>query len=435
MIDLDQTPQGTNFATRPPAVYTQTASGDIEDRYEFSQDLRIQATDPGRFDWTVGAYYSHERNRASLAKFADPRLVVGSSVIAAAPVGGKAPIDQQDLNRNTFRSLYASAGYDFTDALNLTLEGRYTAEKKQVRPLQDNYPAPAAALGPEQSRTFRYFTPRAILSYKPSRDLNFYISAAKGTKSGGFNPQATLEAERVYDPESNWAYELGAKASLFDRKLQVSAAFYRIDWSNQQILNFATGPVSGTDTTITTNIAKSRVDGGELTLNYAPRRWLNFNASYAYTNARYANAVTSSMAGFVDCAALPRLECVNGVTTGNISGNQLQFSPRHQGAIGGEVTLPVGRAGLEFYARADLAFMSKRYVDAANAGYIPGRQELRLRLGIQSDHVKAQIFCDNVTNNKTPITAFEARDFMGNPHYYVRIRPPRQCGASLAYNY
>lgn len=430
--DLDQTPAGTNFAG---TVFTQTASGDLEDRYEFSQDLRLQASNPGRFDWTIGGYYSYERNLASSVRFADP----DRGTTAPAPINGAPSIDQQDLNRNAFRSIYASVSYDFTDSITLALEGRYTSENKRVSTLQNNFGTdrftPTNPPQPELEETFDYFTPRAILTYQPHRDLNVYLSAARGTKSGGFNPGTTLPEELTYDPESNWTYELGVKAALFDRRLRVEAAVYQIDWSNQQISTFALGPIgTGGDSSITTNIAQSRVNGGEVSLNYRLRRWLSLNASYAYTNARYIDGITSTFAGFVDCASLPRLECVNGVTTGNISGNQLQFSPRHQGTLGAEINVPIG-GNLRFFSRADLSFNSRKFIDAGNVGYIAGREELRMRVGIQNDNFRAQAFCRNITNDRTPVTAFASRDFSGNPHYYARIREPRQCGLTLSYTY
>jgi iron complex outermembrane receptor protein len=430
--DLDQTPQGTNFSGN---IFTQTASGDVEDRYEFSQDLRLQASNPGRFDWTIGAYYSFERNLAGSTRFAEP----DRGTTAPAPVNGAPSIDQQDLNRNTFRSVYASASFDFTKSVTLALEGRYTSEKKRVLTVQNNYGTdrftPTNPPHPEMDKTFTYFTPRAILTYQPNADLNVYLSAARGTKSGGFNPGSLLPEEMTYNPESNWTYELGVKAALFDRRLRVEAAVYQIDWSNQQISTFAMGPIgTGGDSSITTNIAQSRVNGGEVSLSYSLHRWLSINAAYAYTDARYVDGITSTFADFVDCSSLPRLECVNGKTTGNISGNQLQFSPRHQGTIGGEVRVPIS-GDMKFYSRADLSFNSRKWIDAGNVGYIGARQEVRVRIGIEDRNFRGQAFCKNLFNDRTPVTAFASRDFSGNPHYYARIREPRQCGVTLSYSY
>jgi iron complex outermembrane receptor protein len=426
-VDLDQTARGTNFAG---TVFTQTGSGDIEDRIEFSQDLRLQSSNPGFVDWVVGGYFSRERNLQSDTRFANPALGTGGTTAPLPNAFGGPSIDQQDLYRNVFRSIYGMATVNFTDALSLSAEGRQTWERKFYVTQQNNYGSDRGTnIGQTGQKTFAYFTPRVIANYNPNRSLNLYVSAAKGTKSGGFNPTAVIADEKTFTPESNWTYELGAKVGFMDNRGQVAAAVYHIDWTDQQILVFATGAAS--DTSITGNIGKSEVDGGEVQASFAFTRWFKVEGSYAYTNARYVDASTTSFANFVDCAALPRVECVNGVTTGRIDGNQLQFSPKHMFTIGGELTLPV-YGDWDFYARADYSTSSKKYSDAGNVGWIPKREDLRLRAGFQNTDYKLHAFCDNVTNDKTPVTAFESRDFNGIPHYYVRARSGRTCGITAS---
>jgi iron complex outermembrane recepter protein len=424
--DLDQTPLGTRFT---PTVLTQTGSGDIEDRFEFSHNLRLQSSNPGRLDWVVGAYFSRERNVTADIRYATPALGTGGTTAPLPDPAGNPRIDQQDLYRNTFKSVYGSFTFNFTEAMSLTAEGRQTEETKFAQTLQNNYGSDRGTIGVVGKETFKYFTPRFIANYNPNRNLNLYASAAKGTKSGGFNPTAIIAPEKIFDPESNWTYELGAKFAMFDGRAQIAAAVYRIDWTDQQILVFATGAAA--DTSITGNIAKSEVKGAEIQGNFRATRWLRLDASYAYTDARYVDGFSTSFANFVDCAAQPNLECVNGVTTGRIDGNQLQFSPKHMVSLGAEVQFPVN-ASWDFVSRADLSMHSKKYVDGGNSGYIPKREDLRLRAGFQDDTYRINAFCDNVTNNKIPVTAFVSRDFNGGPHYYARARDGRMCGVSLS---
>jgi len=424
--DLDQTPQGTRFT---PTVLTQTGSGDIEDRFEFSHNLRLQSANPGRLDWVVGGYFSRERNQTADVRYATPALGTGGTTAPLPDPAGRPRIDQEDVYRNTFKSVYASLTFNLTEAMSLTAEGRQTAETKFAETLQNNYGSDRGTVGVVGKETFNYFTPRVIANYNPNRNLNLYASAAKGTKSGGFNPTAIIASEKVFDPESNWTYELGAKFAMLDGRAQIAAAVYRIDWTDQQILVFASGAAA--DTSITGNIAKSEVKGAEIQANFRATRWLRLDASYAYTDARYVDAFSTSFANFVDCDVQPRLECVNGRTTGRIDGNQLQFSPKHMVMLGAEVLFPVS-ADWDFFGRADFSMHSKKFVDGGNSGFIPKREDLRLRAGFQNGTYRIHGFCDNVTNNKVPVTAFVSRDFNGGPHYYVRARDTRMCGASLS---
>ena len=91
---------------------------------------------------------------------------------------------------------------------------------------------------------FNKFTPRASVSFKPTPDHNIYLSYARGFKGGGFDPRGlstaapdlngngTREANEIFDyflfdPETVDSFEIGYKASLLDRRLQLAiAGFY-----------------------------------------------------------------------------------------------------------------------------------------------------------------------------------------------------------------
>lgn len=427
LVDLDQTPAGTEFSA---GVFTQTSSGDLEDRWEFSQDFRIQPRETHRLNWIVGGYYSYERNQRADVRFAEPALGAGG-LTAPAPVNGRGVIDEEFLIRNIFYSAYASVDFAITDQLTFTAEGRQTWETKRETVLQNNYGSNRGELG-DYTTEFEYFTPRFILEWDPVDNLNFYASAAQGAKSGGANAEATGSTDPddlTYDTETNWTYEIGAKGTLFDGDLRFTSALYHIDWTDQQILVFASG--IPTATSIAANIGKSEVDGFETSLEWSPTDWLEVSFAYNYNDARYEDAVTSSFAGFVDCENLPRVECIGGETTGRIDGNRMQFSPEHSGNLGIQLTLPAF-GNWEYYGRADVSAASRAYVDAGNVGYISGSSQTRVRFGLQSENLRLIGFCNNVFDDHTPVTAFESRDFNGNPHYYVRARQGRMCGVTAS---
>ena len=434
LVDLDQTPAGTDFG----GAYGvhQTASGDWEDRWEFSQDFRLQPSQQHRFNWIVGAYYSYERNQRADVRTCDPTLFVsgrsGSYYACEEPVNGSALIDEEFLLRNIFHSVYASVDYAITDQITFTMEGRNTWERKRETVLQNNYGSDSNTtppFGTDFTTEFEYFTPRFILEYEPSDSLNFYAQAAKGTKSGGVNSEVDNESELVYAPESNWTYEIGVKGHLFDDSVSFAAAVYHVDWTDQQILIFGTGAAASTS--ITGNIGSSEIDGFELSGNWDATDWLQISFAYNYNDARYTDASTSSLAGFGDCSEFPNLECVGGLTTGRVDGNPLQYTPMHSGTLGIQLTYPAF-GDFEYYARTDISASSRFYVDAAKAGYIPGSEQVRLRLGLRSDTLSFTGFCNNLFDDDTPVTGFESRDFFGNPHYYVRAREGRMCGITVA---
>src|SRR3546814_12638907 len=86
--------------------------------------------------------------------------------------------------------------------------------------------------------------------FRSSDDLSLYLSAAKGTKSGGINAGVSVLATpanpnilpewATYKPEKAWSYEAGLKFNLLDRRLTGSIAAYYVDWTNQQVSNTRT---------------------------------------------------------------------------------------------------------------------------------------------------------------------------------------------------
>src|SRR5690606_24466685 len=98
--------------------------------------------------------------------------------------------------------------------------------------------------------------------------VNTYASAAKGFRSGGFNP---LPAG-PYDAEEVWTYELGLKTSLLGGRLQTDAAVFHSDYENFQILGIL--PLSFDS--LISNAGNARIRGIEWSLTWYPTEQWNF---------------------------------------------------------------------------------------------------------------------------------------------------------------
>src|SRR5690606_21526887 len=110
--------------------WVRTASGDNDDRENWSQDFRLQSKDDQRLKWLFGAYYSHEDLTAQRMRYSSE--LIGSSrsgVISPAPKPDHSPwLNEETISRPTFKSIYASLVYDLADAFSLSVEGRQTWE-------------------------------------------------------------------------------------------------------------------------------------------------------------------------------------------------------------------------------------------------------------------------------------------------------------------
>lgn len=68
---------------------------------------------------------------------------------------------------------------------------------------------------------------RTALEHKLDRELLVFAGVSRGFKGGGVNQDPALEpARRRYDPETLWAFETGAKASLFDGRTETAVTLF-----------------------------------------------------------------------------------------------------------------------------------------------------------------------------------------------------------------
>jgi len=104
------------------------------------------------------------------------------------------------------------------------------------------------------AQEFEDVTPRVSIRYAPSARWTSYVSAAKGSQSGGINGiPGLLPVEQTFEPEYNWTSELGALYTAPSKRASARITVYRVDWRNAQIMGVATTP--GINSLITTNTA------------------------------------------------------------------------------------------------------------------------------------------------------------------------------------
>ena len=167
---------------------------------------------------------------------------------------------------------------------------------------------------------------------------NMYASARKGFKAGGFNTQlfsdilqtcmmgSFIKNEQdvdasvtLYEPETNWCYELGAHfASLAGGMLDISASLFYIDCRNQQLTVFPKGMSTGR---FMSNAGKSYSYGAEATATLHADNF-RFDASYGYTHAKFVEYTSGGS---------------------DYSGKHLPFAPRETVSLNASWRVPVSK--------------------------------------------------------------------------------------------
>lgn len=243
----------------------------IQNSDSYSQEFQLAGA-LDRLQYIVGLYYFHERAQDyDHFDFGLPFTSAGLQDLLYDATG-----------TTQAYAAYGQATYNFTDALSATLGLRAGHEEKvaTTRNAFNFAQLPVVQRELESSPT----SPKLGLQYRIAPDVNAYVSATKGFKSGGINTiSLTNEA---YGPESLWAYELGLKADWLGRRLRTNVAAFYYDYKNMQV-NTYTGVG-----TLVDNAGFATIQGVELELQAAPTANLHVDAQISWLDAEFDQYVT-----------------------------------------------------------------------------------------------------------------------------------------------
>lgn len=294
-LDQDFTPQDVYFVDNS---YHQNM---------LSQELTLKSNDKGRYQWIIGLFgmLLHSNQFAETSYFTRD---FSTPTTYKNPTAGYAIYHQSSYN--IWRGMSATVGlrFDYEHAKTTYNQDKTTLSTGVTTHTKDFV----------SSASFRQFTPKFTLQYLTNKDNLYYISITRGYKPGGFNTIFKTDAERTYDPEYSWNYEVGTRLKFLNGRLTAEADLFYIDWRHMQ----TTYTVPGVGNVIA-NAGHTDSKGFELSLAYHPIKSLQLNLNYGYTHARYLEYKKSAREDF--------------------SGNRLPMVPNHTLSLNGTYTImPAG---------------------------------------------------------------------------------------------
>ncbi len=310
-----------------------------ENSSQFTQEFRLASSPDGalsaggKIDWILGAFYYHDKSDR-----VDSFHVGINSAVRAAAGTPATDVALSDYKIESY-AVFGQATVHITDALDLTLGGRYSHDSKratQAGTTTDAAPIIAVAFTTTNSAKYKSFDPRLVLAYKVSEDANVYASFSTGFKSGGFQyvPFSRGQADVLFQPEDIKAYEVGFKTEWLDRALRVNGAAYYYDYKNLQISRIILPAGSPAPVSLISNAASSTIKGLDLEITARPARSFEVNIAYGYLDAKYDNYVFNATTDF--------------------SGTRMVRAPKHSVNVGAEWRAEVLGNG-ELTLRADYA--------------------------------------------------------------------------------
>lgn len=340
--------------------------GDPFPQTVFSQEIRLQSDGNNRLNWTAGLYlFSQHFDKQYAAVYKDLALMFGMQP--------GTQISKTDF-RNRGVAFYAQADYALAEKLKVVAGIRIDYENR-IADVGRYY------LHDDQSRTydvndttmrssFGAISPKAVLQYQFSNDVQAYASYTRGFRAGG-NNLFSGGKYLSYEPEFSNNLEIGYKSAFLDNRISFSAALFYIHWVNMQL---DMNPEPGY--WIIDNVGNVNSRGVEAEFSIVPLRGMQIDASFGWSNARYG-----------DFYYLGK----------NIKGNRAILAPETTSMIGVQQSFRV-KKDWHFTVRSDWRRMGNHYFDLINSINQEAYNLFNLRASFQYKKTELSLWSQNVGN-------------------------------------
>ncbi|MFN3585326.1 TonB-dependent receptor [Phenylobacterium sp.] len=186
------------------------------------QDVHLVGEPVGALSWLAGVEYYDLNDKY--------QNTLSQSPTRTNPSRGTVGVSRLDF---VSWALYGSLGYDVTEAFNVTAEGRYTRDDKDL--LSDRLGfGTGVPVGTgfkiDTSRETDNFSYNVTASYK-IMDWLTYAKIGTAYRAGGFNlalgdPRQPIPVPATFDDEKARSYEVGLKGDLAPRVYLAAAAYF-----------------------------------------------------------------------------------------------------------------------------------------------------------------------------------------------------------------
>ena len=371
-----------DFSTAPPPQVINRH----DDFSGYFSEFRWLSREDQPFRWIVGGNYFTNGGNTDI-------LVNVTPTIADQTIIGQFLRNnhQDDKTWDVFGEGY----YDFTPAFELALSARYTEDNKSF-----NYNANATGVNAflcgyglcytdVATQTSTNFSPGGSLTWKPSDDLRVYAKIQTGFRAGGYNYVASNAADLSYNPETSINFEIGAKKTFWDGRLETDVALYQL---NQQHVIVTESDLSGNNFDFSKNAGEARTDGVEFEAKAQVTDELSLDGSLSFMDAIIAKGIENAGTGFAQV----------------LSGNELPFAPKRTIGITADYRHPIFNGAATFVADASL---SDRYhvfqnIEHSNPGATaPNFDLVNLRSGIEYGEYSLTLWTKNLTNDRYEVAS------------------------------
>jgi iron complex outermembrane receptor protein len=383
---------------------------------KLTQELRLSSTQPGRFDWLAGLYYTNE----------DGAILQGYTAVVPGtltPQTGLPLLANLTLNSKYKEyAAFANTTVHFTEHYDVDVGARYSHNKQDARQIADGALAGGAA-------DDRAASSEHVMTYSIAPKIKFddrnavYVRAAKGFRPGGPNvlpPNPPAGTPTTYSSDTVMSYEIGYKSLSADGMLSFDITAFHINWKDIQLLAVVNG------FGVNTNGVGAKANGVEFTATLRPLRNLRLTANGAYNNARL-DGDTSPLVG-------------------GLSGDRLPFSPKYSMGLLADYRWTVGDT-MPAYAGVSVRHVAQQsgsYDNDFRTTYgrqrqVPSYNVVDAHVGLELGTWTLEAYGKNLGNNRaitsTSAVTANGANIYPNGAISTGLITPRTIGLTLTKEY
>jgi iron complex outermembrane receptor protein len=418
---------------------------------QFSEELRLESDWNDRVRSTFGLYYfdgAYELDQST--------NIFGG--LAARPYFRQ---------ETTSTALFGQVDWSVTDAITLSIGGRYNDEEKEACGINQN---PANAAGPAllsfgscgiagraaqnlvntyvdvvtgQTRTatgkesWSKFNPRVNVSWQIDDAKLAYLTYSEGFRSGGFNGRAAgADTLGPYAPESVESFELGFKSQWLDNRFRMNLTAFSTDYLDKQEDVVFPDPALGT-VTLVQNAASATIRGAEVELLAIPTEGLTLGLNLGFLDAKYDEwRVPGLTGGIVDK-----------------SGFELRRAPEYTAAFNAQYEQALGNGAFLIYG-LNYSYKDDYYIiantvqrpEALDSGLVDAFGLLDASISYETDNWSASLWAKNLTDESYFTHVLDAgTNYAAGPNNtpvpvaglwtFGTINPPRTYGVEFRFKF
>ena len=374
------------FGTDRPAEYEQ-----------MSHELRFTYDAGGRFKLVAGLYDWYSEYDIRLRSWIT--FVVPGTVL---------DIPQYTHQETDSQAVFFEGDYDITDALTLTIGGRYTRDEKLTEQRGN--------LVADSDADWSEFTPKIGVRYRLNDVKMLYATYSQGYRSGGFNGRVdSIESAVIpYDPEFLDNYEFGFKTEWQDGRLRLNGAIFYMDYQDkQEEIGLPSEGATGQRISVF-NAATATMQGIELEMQALVSENFTIGGNYGYLDSQYDD-----------------FTFFNGFESVDNSGFDFRRAPEHTASLYGSCEWDMG--GGQAWIRGAYRYISDLFTEQTNRAELANDDQHYLDLSVNYSTRGAtfSLFGRNLTGEDAIAHGLNVSGLWS----YATPVPPRTWGLEMVYNF